>query len=155
MLLRFHQVQQEAVLSRKAWTLYQLKRFDDASRLYSRLSSTATSPGKYIIKAATSAFSAEDYLNAIKYFKQYTQNFQSAPDYYSSLLGIADSYYNLGDFNNAVRHYSILIQPGIEDKILNNSINGLRWASDQSETIEFTEKVDEILHVKEKEILEV
>lgn len=138
-------VQEEAVLSRKAWTLYQLKRFDDASRLYSRLSSTAASPEKYIIKAATSAFSAEDYLNAIKYFKQYTQNFQSAPDYYSSILGIADSYYNLGDFNNAVRHYSILIQPGIEDKILNNSINGLRWASDQSETIEFIEKVDEIL----------
>ncbi|MCK5050693.1 MAG: tetratricopeptide repeat protein [Candidatus Cloacimonetes bacterium] len=138
-------VQEEAVLSRKAWTLYQLKRFDEASRLYSRLSGTTTSPEKYIIKAATSAFSAENYLSAIEYFKQYTQNFPSAPDYYSAILGTADSYYNLGDFNNAVNHYTILIQPGIDDKILNNSINGLRWASEQSETIDFTEKVDELL----------
>ncbi len=138
-------VQEEAVLSRKAWTLYQLKRFDEASRLYSRLSGSAISPEKYIIKAATSAFSAEDYLSAIEYFTQYTKNFQSAPDYYSAILGTADSYYNLGDFNNAVNHYIILIQPGIDDKILNNSINGLRWASEQSETIDFTEKVDELL----------
>ncbi len=138
-------VQEEAVLSRKAWTLYQLKRYEEASLLYSRLSGSATSPEKYIIKAATSAFSAENYLNAIEYFKQYTQNFQSAPDYYSAILSIADSYYNLGDFNNAVKHYTILIQPGLDDKILNNSINGLRWASEQSETIEFTEKVDELL----------
>ena len=138
-------VQEEAVLSRKAWTLYQLKRFDEASRLYSRLSGSAISPEKYIIKAATSAFSAENYLSAIDYFKQYTKNFQSAPDYYSAILGTADSYYNLGDFNNAVNNYTILIQPGIDDKILNNSINGLRWASEQSETIDFTEKVDELL----------
>ena len=138
-------IQEEAVLSRKAWTLYHLKRFDEASRLYSKLSGSATSPEKYIIKAATSAFSAENYLKAIEHFKQYTQNFQSFPDYYSSILGIADSYYNLGDFKNAVKHYTTLIQPGIEDKILNNAINGLRWASEQSETIEFTEKVDEIL----------
>lgn len=138
-------IQEEAVLSRKAWTLYQLKRFDEASRLYSRLSGTATSPEKYIIKAATSAFSAENYLSAIEYFKQYTQSFPSAPDYNSAILGTADSYYNLGDFNNAVDNYTILIQPGIDDKILNNSINGLRWASEQSETIDFTEKVDELL----------
>jgi len=137
--------QKEAVLSRKAWTMYQLKRYEEASRLYSRLSGTATSPEKYIIKAATSAFSAENYLSAIDYFKQYTQNFQSASDYYSAILGIADSYYNLGDFNKAVDNYSILIQPDIDEKILNNSINGLRWASEQSETIEFTEKVDELL----------
>ncbi len=138
-------VQEEAVLSRKAWTLYQLKRFDEASRLYSRLSGSATSPEKYLLKAATSAFSAENYLTAIDYFKQYTINFPSAPDYYSAILGIADSYYNLSDFNNAVKHYTLLIQPGIDAKILKNSINGLRWASEQSETIDFTEKVDEIL----------
>ncbi len=138
-------VQEEAVLSRKAWTLYQLKKYDEASQLYSRLSGSTTSPEKYIIKAATSAFSAENYLKAIEYFKQYTQNFPSAPDYYSAILGTADSYYNLGDFNNAVDNYTILIQPGIDAKILNNSINGLRWASEQSETIDFTEKVDEIL----------
>lgn len=139
-------VQEEAVLSRKAWTLYQLKRYEEASQLYSRLSGSATSPEKYIIKAATSAFSAENYLDAIEYFKQYTQNFQSAPDYYSAILSIADSYYNLGDFNNAVKHYTILIQPDVGNRILNNSINGLRWASEQSEIIEFTEKVDELLH---------
>ena len=138
-------VQEEAVLSRKAWTLYQLKRFDEASRLYSRLSGSATSPEKYILKAATSAFSAENYLSAIEYFKQYTNNFPSAPDYYSAILSIADSYYNLGDFNNAVNYYILLIQPGIDAKIIKNSINGLRWASEQSETIDFTEKVDELL----------
>jgi len=138
-------IKEEAVLSRKALALYQLKRFEEASRLYSRLSGSATSPEKYIIKAATSAFSAENYLSAIEYFRQYVQNFPSAVDYYSAILGIADSYYNLGDFENAVKHYTLLIQPGTEAKILNNSINGLRWASEQSETIDFTERVDELL----------
>ncbi|MDP8267343.1 MAG: tetratricopeptide repeat protein [Candidatus Tenebribacter davisii] len=138
-------VQQEAVLSRKAWTLYQLKRYEESSQLYSRLSSTATSPEKYIIKAATSAFSAENYLKAIEYFMQYTQNFQSSTDYHSAILGIADSYYNLGDFNKAVNYYIKLIQTGVADIILNNAINGLRWASEQSETIDFTEIVDELL----------
>lgn len=146
-------LQNEVVLSKKAWTLYQLKKYDEASLLYSRLSGTTTSPEKYIIKAATSAFSAENYLSAIEYFKQYTQNFQSGPDYHSAILGAADSYYNLGDFNNAIENYMLLIQPGIDEQILSNSINGLRWASEQSETISFTEKVDEILlRCSDKEI---
>jgi len=137
--------QNETALSRKAWTLYQLKQFDEAALIYSRLSGTTTTPEKYIIKAATSAFSAENYISAIDYFKQYTSNFSTEPDYYSAVLGTADSYYNLGDFNNAVQNYMILIQPAMDEQILNNAINGLRWSSEQSETIDFSEKVDEIL----------
>lgn len=145
--------QNEVSLSRKAWTLYQLKKFEEASTLYSRLSGTTTTPEKYIIKAATSAFSAENYISAIEYFKQYTSNFSAKPDFYSAVLGTADSYYNLGDFNNAVQNYMILIQPGMDEQILSNAINGLRWASEQSETIDFSLKVDELLlNCTDKEI---
>jgi len=44
-----------------------------------------------------------------------------------------------------VNYYTTLIKDGIDDKILKNSINGLRWSAEQSETIDFIVKVDEIL----------
>ncbi|MCF7859422.1 MAG: tetratricopeptide repeat protein [Candidatus Cloacimonetes bacterium] len=138
-------LQKEAALSRKAWTLYQLKRYDEASILYSSLAVSADSPEKYIFRAALSAFSSEKYLDAINYFKHYTDNFHNAEDYNSALLGTADSYYNLGDFNNSVVYYKKLITPGVDVTILNNAINGLRWSAEQSNSIDFILEVDGLL----------
>ncbi|MCK4311768.1 MAG: tetratricopeptide repeat protein [Candidatus Cloacimonetes bacterium] len=140
-------INKETALSRKAWTLYQLKRFDEASQLYSRLSGSAETPDKYIIRAATSAFSAEDYLRAIDFFKQYEKNFPYGKDFNSARLGIADSYYNLGDYVNAVIYYKKLITPESDEKVMNNALNGLRWASEQTEQVDFLDEITQLLQV--------
>jgi tetratricopeptide (TPR) repeat protein len=135
----------ELAVSRQAWTLYQLKRFDQASQLYSRLSGTTSSPEKYIFKAATAAFSAEDYLRAIDFFRQYERNFPGGKDYLTVLLGIADSYYNLGDYIHAADYYEKLITPTSDDKLLNNALNGLRWSAEQNEIVDFLGVLDDLL----------
>ncbi|MCD4796196.1 MAG: tetratricopeptide repeat protein [Candidatus Cloacimonetes bacterium] len=135
----------EITLSRKAWTLYQLKRFDEASKIYGKLSISAESPDKYILKAAIAAFSAEDYLEAINFFKQYVINFPDKKDFNSSLLGIADSYYNIGDYHNALIYYKKLIKPDIDGKIVNNALNGLRWVSEQTDNVEFLDEIAQLL----------
>ena len=142
----------ELAVSRQAWTLYQLKRFDQASQLYSRLSGTTSSPEKYIFKAATSAFSAEDYLRAIDFFKQYENSFSSGANYHVVLLGIADSYYNLGDYVQAAEYYKRLITPASDDKLLVNALNGLRWSAEQNEIVDFLGMLDDLLeHSNEKD----
>jgi tetratricopeptide (TPR) repeat protein len=135
----------ELAVSRQAWTLYQLKRFDQASQLYSRLSGTTSSPEKYIFKAATSAFSAEDYLRSIDFFKQYENSFSSGENYHVVLLGIADSYYNLGDYVQAAEYYKKLIIPTSDNKLLSNALNGLRWSAEQNEIIDFLGILDDLL----------
>jgi tetratricopeptide (TPR) repeat protein len=135
----------ELAVSRQAWTLYQLKRFDQASQLYSRLSGTTSTPEKYIFKAATSAFSAEDYLRAIDLFRQYEHNFPSSKDYHIILLGIADSYYNLGDYVQASDYYKRLITPTSDSKLLINALNGLRWSAEQNEIVDFLGVLDDLL----------
>jgi TolA-binding protein len=136
---------QEIALSRKAWTLYQMKRFKEASQLYSRLSSSASSPEDYLIKAANAAFSAEDFVRSIEVYKQFLHNFNESEDVPSIQLGIADSYYNLGDFASAAEYYQKLIIPESDHKMLTNSLNGLRWASEQDEKVDFLTIVDELL----------
>ena len=136
---------QEIALSRKAWTLYQMKRFKEASQLYSRLSGSTSSPENYLIKAANAAFSAEDFVRSIEVYKQFLQNFNDSEDVPSVQLGIADSYYNLGDFTSAAEYYQKLITPESESKMLTNSLNGLRWAAEQDEKVDFLAIVDELL----------
>ena len=140
----------ELAVSRQAWTLYQLKRFDQASQLYSRLSGTTSSPEKYIFKAATAAFSAEDYLRAIDFFKQYEHNFPGGKDYHIVLLGIADSYYNLGDYVQAAEYYKKLITPTSDNKLLSNALNGLRWSAEQNEIVDFLRILDDLLEQSNK-----
>ncbi|MBL7149852.1 MAG: tetratricopeptide repeat protein [Candidatus Cloacimonetes bacterium] len=135
----------ELAVSRQAWTLYQLKRFDQASQLYSKLSGTTSSPEKYIFKAATAAFSAEDYLRAIDFFRQYENSFSSGENYHVVLLGIADSYYNLGDYVQAADYYGKLLTPTSDDKLLNNALNGLRWSAEQNEIVDFLGILDDLL----------
>ena len=135
----------EIALSRKAWTLYQMKRFKEASQLYSRLSGSTSSPQQYLIKAANAAFSAEDFIRAIEIYKQYLENFSDADDIPSTLLGIADSYYNLGDFSSSAEYYQKLITPDSDKKMLNNSLNGLRWAAEQNDQVDFLQVIDDLL----------
>lgn len=136
----------EIALSRKAATLYQMKRFKEASQIYSRLASTTDDPQAYLIKAANAAFSAEDFLRAIDIYKQYIEKFNQTEDAPSALLGIADSYYNLGKYFSAASYYRKLIIPGSSSNMLVNALNGLRWSAEQDKSVDFIQIINELLN---------
>ena len=138
--------EQEKVLAKKAWTLYQLKKFDQAAKIYERLAGSSVAADDYIFKAANAAFSAEDYALAISLFTQYQNNFSQQKYLLSAQVAIADSYYNLGNYSHAIEAYKFLFKQTSEMKILKNALNGLRWSCQLAEMRDFAEISDELLN---------
>jgi TolA-binding protein len=125
----------ETLQSKIAWTLYQLNRFAEASEIYKQLS--ASSPEVYLMKAANAAFNAEDFLKAASLYTEYLDNFPEGKNINAAQTGLADSYYNLGDYSKAKEYYLLLISPKMTDDVLYNALNGLEWACEQSNETDF------------------
>jgi TolA-binding protein len=135
----------EAILANKARILYQLKRFDEAENIYRRLTITTTSPEAYIIKGALAAFSAENYQKAIEQFTTYLENFPDGAEYLSAMIGLGDSYYNLGQYKNAIQQYDRVIRRTTNRELVQNVLNGLQWAVEQSSDIDFRDKLESLM----------
>lgn len=130
----------ENILNLKAWTYYQMNMFEEASTIYEQLSGSAGAD--FTLKAATSAFSAEDYFKAIELYKRYLQNNPNGKRKDSALLGIADSFYNLGDYASALEKYRALVNDESQSEILENAVNGMRWCSEQLPEVDYTEQLE-------------
>jgi len=136
--------QWEDAILRQARTLYQLKEYREATNLYQRLYQRSPDE-QYLLMAATAAFTAEDYRGAIQYYRQYIDTYPYGEQYYQAKLHIADSHYNLGEYNNAALGYQELIRPDMDRTILHNSLNGLEWSALQDKEIDFTGLLDEVI----------
>lgn len=133
----------DAVL-RQARTLYQLGEYREATDLYRRLYERAPAE-QYLLMAATAAFTAEDYHAAIQYYENYINSYPYSDNYYRAKLHIADSYYNLRDYERAAENYRRLITPDMDSSILNNSLNGLEWSALQSDQIDFPDMINQVI----------
>lgn len=118
-----------------AQTLYRMKKFEAAAEIYSEL---AQNSPDFLYEAAVAAFSAENYNQAIVLYQDYLQKFPEAEKTKAAELGIADSYYNLGKFQEAVHSYRNLVSADLPETILQNVLDGLQWACQQTETYDFT-----------------
>ena len=136
----------ESLQSKIAWTLYQLNRFEESSEIYKQLS--ASSPEVYLIKAANAAFNAENFIKAASLYTEYIDNFPEGENSIAALTGLADSFYNLGDYSKAKEHYLLLISPKMTDEVLFNALNGLEWACEQSSEAEFHEELNKLLQME-------
>lgn len=136
-------------LIRQARTHYQLKNYQRATDIYSSLSERDDENRQYLMLAATSAFSAENYNGAIDLFDLYLQRFPEAEDADRARLHIGDSYYNLQNYIRAVEYYIPLIISSTEEKVRVNALNGLEWSSLQSEDISFISELEKILEVED------
>lgn len=141
----------ENVLNLKAWTYYQMNKFEEASTIYEQLSGSAGAD--FTLKAATSAFSAEDYFKAIELYKQYMKNSPNGKRKDSALLGIADSFYNLGDYASALEKYRALVKDESQPSILENAVNGMRWCSEQLPEVDYTEQLERQISIASKKEL--
>ena len=136
--------QWEDAILRQARTLYQLREYREATALYRRLHERAPNE-QYLLMAAAAAFTAEDYRTAIEHYQKFVNDYPYSRDYHQARQHIADSYYNLRDYETAARRYQDLIRPDMERRILLNSLNGLEWSSLQSERVDFVSMINEVI----------
>jgi tetratricopeptide (TPR) repeat protein len=91
--------------SYQALCLYQMKRFKEASALYLLLSNEKESPDTYLFLSAKSAYAAKDYHQAIQLYDNFVDAHPDSPQFLAALGDIANSYYNLGNYERAVEDW--------------------------------------------------
>ncbi|MCF7919910.1 MAG: tetratricopeptide repeat protein [Candidatus Cloacimonetes bacterium] len=124
--------QKDEIIARKAWTYYQKGDYTQASNIYNQLSIRTDNPAAYTFQSATALFSAQQYSQALQQYQTFVQNFPTSPDYMSAMVGIADCYYNLQDFQNARLQYRKLLTIITKEDLYNSILDGWKWSTEQS-----------------------
>ena len=140
----------ELVIAQKAWSLYQLKRFEQASTYYQQLSGNSSEAEEYLYKAANAAFSAEKYQKAIELFTKFRDNFPENKQIKDAQIAIADSYYNLANYQSALANYKMLFAKTDDLKIIKNALAGMRWSSQLLDSVDLETQLDQLLAEKNK-----
>lgn len=122
------QVSLEHLWSREAWTYYRLKQYDQATKLYKQLSEQSTAPGKYTLSAASAAYNAENYNQSLELYQSYVKDYSDSKEYYKALGGIANSYFNMGNYRKAIEAWEKLINPVYPLAIIENAVQGIQWS---------------------------
>ncbi len=97
--------------SYQALCLYQMKRYPEATQIYLQLFRGKESPDTYLYLGAKSAYASGDYHLALKLFDDFVDTFPDSQYFLPVLADIANSYYNMGNYRQALEDYrSILIR---------------------------------------------
>ncbi|MBP7310165.1 MAG: tetratricopeptide repeat protein [Candidatus Cloacimonetes bacterium] len=109
-------IAEEPLLKREARSymalnLFQMKQYQEASSLYRELSDNAENPDTYFFLSAKSAYAAKDYHQALELYDSFIDQYPDSQFYYLALADIANAYYNLGNYEQAVEDYlNLLVQ---------------------------------------------
>jgi len=95
--------------SYRALCLYQMKRYQEATDLYLKLFKGSESPDTYLYLGAKSAYAAGDYHQALRLYDQFVDTYPSSQYFLPVLADIANSYYNMGNFTQAVQDYKNIL----------------------------------------------
>lgn len=87
--------------SYQAYTLYFLKRFDDATALFLKLSDLNPGVDSYLYQAARSAYQGRSYKRALELYDRFVDDYPDSPHFLSVLTQIALCYYNLGNIDQS------------------------------------------------------
>ena len=123
-----------------ALTLYRLRRFDEASKIYLMLSSERETPQSYLIMAAKATYHAGDLQQALGLFLEFIE-LHPESDYMNNVLAnTAAIYYNLADYPRATEIWLSLLKRyqsyqsfGSDDQlILSGLFSGMQWCLKQN-----------------------
>ncbi|MDY6915432.1 MAG: tetratricopeptide repeat protein, partial [Candidatus Cloacimonadota bacterium] len=126
---------------RIAQTLYRMQDFEKAADIYQDL---AKNEPELMYQAALSAFSADNFNQAIVLFQNYLKRFPEADNVNEAKLGIADSFYNLGRYSQAVQEYRKLVSPNLQPTFMRNVLDGMKWACEQTKEAEYKTILEEL-----------
>ncbi|HOD54122.1 MAG TPA: tetratricopeptide repeat protein [Candidatus Cloacimonadota bacterium] len=138
------QVSLEHLWSRQAWTLYRLKRYDEATKIYKQLSEQSTAPGKYTLAAASAAYNAENYLQSLELYQQYLSEHPQSKEVYKALSGIANSQFNLANYPDAISTWEKMVDIQYPSSIIESAVQGIQWSyRQQNNKKEFIKWINE------------
>lgn len=138
----------------RAYTLYYIKRFEEAATLFEELSEQSQTADIYIYQAAKSAYQGRNYRRALNLYDRIMDDHPDTRYFNQVLVEIAYCYYNLGlyrqsfdDWLNILRRFTV--QTSFEDAeagLLREVFNGLELTSKQMDGAGI---VDELLDLSE------
>lgn len=140
--------------SYRAYTLYYMKRFEEATSLFEELSSQAQTGDIYLYQAAKSAYQGRNYRRALNLYDRILDDYPDTRYFHQVLVEIAYCYYNLGayrqsfdDWLNILRRYTVQTSfDETESGLLREVFNGLELTVKQ---INSGAIIDELLDVSE------
>lgn len=135
--------------SYQALSLYQLKRYQEASALYLHLSGGEENPDTYLFLSAKSAYAAKDYHQALTLYDSFIDQYPQSRYFYQALVDIANSYYNMGNYEQAVEDYlNLLVQfrnnrefTEEETEIVRSALLGLELGMSRVDNEELTDRL--------------
>ncbi len=97
--------QKNEALSYRAYTLYYLKRYDEASDLFLALSQGSHNADIYLYQAAKSAAAGKNWVRALEIHDRWLDEFPDSEYYLSVLADIANINFNLGRFSESLNDW--------------------------------------------------
>jgi len=116
----------EYVLARQAWTYYNMQDYNTATQIYRRLAEQSSAPGQYLLSAAGSAFNADNFEDSASLYKEYIDTYPTSPERYKAMVGLANCYFNLGNFEFAIDIWRELVHQDRALNIVESSLKGLQ-----------------------------
>ncbi|MCL2065065.1 MAG: tetratricopeptide repeat protein [Candidatus Cloacimonetes bacterium] len=138
------QVSVEFIWARQALLHYNLQNYDTAMNIYRRLATQSETPGMFILSAASAAFNADNYYQAIELYTEFINDFPESDDIFRAKLGLANCYYNLGLYELAIEIWRELVNENISLDLVDTALKGLQDSYDKlNRQIQF----NEFLHI--------
>lgn len=155
------QVSVEYIWARQAWTYNILKYYDTATAIYkrlaeqSRISTSGSQAGRFILSAAGTAFNSENYHQAVTLYNQFIDEYPTDENVYRAKMGLANAYFNLSQFHNAIEIWKQLVNENQSNSIIESSLKGLQASYQKiNRTALFTEFLNlSILNSNKKEFI--
>ncbi|MDD3096167.1 MAG: tetratricopeptide repeat protein [Candidatus Cloacimonetes bacterium] len=145
-------LQETEAQSYRALCLYQLKRYSEATELYLKLFKGSESPDTYLYLGAKSAYAAGDYHQALRLYDQFIDTYPQSTYFLPVLADVANCYYNMGNFEQAVRDYISIISrfrnvrdfSDADRSLLGEVFTGLELSLKRAQNMELIEEIAEL-----------
>lgn len=102
--------QKTEAISYEAYTLYYLKRFQEASSLFYQLSRDSLNADIYLYQAAKSAAQGKAWQRALDLYDSFLDTYPDSPYFLAVLAEIANTQYNLGNYESALQDWINLLR---------------------------------------------
>jgi len=145
--------QKTEAISYQAYTLYYLKRYQDASQLFYQLSRDSVNADIYLYQAGKSAAQGKEWRRAIDLYEDFLDTFPQSPYFLSVLAEIANIQYNLGNYAEALEDWLNLISrftantsvSPAEQPLLNEVFTGIEICARRLDDPDYIDRIVSII----------
>ncbi|MBW6514047.1 MAG: tetratricopeptide repeat protein [Candidatus Syntrophosphaera sp.] len=145
--------QKTEALSYRAYTLYYMKKYDEASSLYYDLATGGLNADIYLFQAAKAAAQGKQWQRALDLYDRFLEDFPESEHYLQALAGIANTQYNLGAYDASLETWLNLLRrftahtsvADAELVLLNEAFTGIEISCRQLNAAACIERISEVI----------